>query len=144
MRTIERRVDLDAVKAARVSHQMATFLRKGILVRFWDRPSGGSYIDVTLTHVPRILGSGLARQAQSRSASLELSGSRIELLPQLKAQLLNASDIGEVSPGIHQVRDVCGELGTSHFRTTLLTREGAGQGCRIRHTVASRWEFRHG
>ncbi len=62
----------------------------------------------------------------------------------LQAQLLNASNIGGVSPGINQVRDVCGELGTSHFRATLLTRQGAGQGCRIRHTVAFRWEFRHG
>src|SRR3712207_6598243 len=71
MRTIERRVDLDAVKAVRVSHQMATFLREGIVVGLWDRPSGGSYIDVTLTHVPRTLGTRLARGRRLRPPRAE-------------------------------------------------------------------------
>lgn len=69
MRPIERRVDFDAVKPVRVSHQMAAFIREGILVCLWDRPSGGPNIDAALIHVLRIPGSGVARKAEMPPAA---------------------------------------------------------------------------
>jgi hypothetical protein len=51
----------------------------------------------------------------------------MQLLPQFKAQLFNAPDIGEVSRAVNRVADGCGELGTSHSKATLLTREGVAK-----------------
>ena len=61
MRSIEGGVDLDAVKPARVSHQMAAVGREGILVLLWDRPSGGPNIDATLTSYSTYSGQRAAR-----------------------------------------------------------------------------------
>ncbi len=58
MRPIEGRVDFDAVKPVRLSHQMAAFIWEGILVCLWDRPGGGPNKDAALTHT-QVLGTGL-------------------------------------------------------------------------------------
>ena len=105
MRPIERRVDLDSGKPAPVSHQMAAFIREGILVCLRDCPSGGPDIDATLTHVLtdiQAAGWREGRECRRPLASFELSSSRIKLLaavPVLFDQLLGLRNTDAVLPG---------------------------------------------